>query len=197
MIFEETKIPGVWLLKAERISDERGYFARTYCRDTFAERGLQMDVTQCNVSYNRRSGTVRGLHLQLPPHGEIKIVSCTQGAIWDVAVDLREGSPSFGKWASFELEAGNERAVYLPEGIAHGFQALADNTIVYYQMGAPYIPESAAGVRFDDPGLAIPWPLEVTALSPRDANLPALKDFARQQATGPHSAERDDWPCED
>ena len=192
MIFEETKIPGVWLLTAERISDERGYFARTFCRETLADRGLPMDVSQCNVSCNRRSGTVRGLHLQLPPHGETKIVSCIQGAIWDVAVDLRPGSPSFGQWDAFELKAGNDRAVYLPQGVAHGFQALADNTLVYYQMSAPYHPESAAGVRFNDPDLAIPWPLAVKALSPRDANLPALQDFARRQAIRQHPAERED-----
>ncbi len=174
MIFRETTLKGAWIIEPERLEDGRGFFARTWCRDEFEARGLSPDFVQCNVSYNRRRGTVRGLHYQDAPHAEAKLVRCTRGAIFDVLVDLREGSDTYLNWAAAELTADNRKMVFAPEGVAHGFQTLDDDTEVFDQMSEPYHPEWARGVRWDDPGLAIAWPLPEGIVSDRDRSLPHL-----------------------
>jgi dTDP-4-dehydrorhamnose 3,5-epimerase len=174
VIFAETALPGVLLLTPERHEDERGYFANTWSRQEFAERGLVTELAQCSVSYNRRCGTLRGLHWQAAPHAEIKQVRCTRGALFDVAVDVRPTSPTFGRWVAAELTAENGQMLYLPMGFAHGYQTLADDTEVYYLLSASYHPQAARGVRWDDATLKIAWPLPVTALSERDGRLPLL-----------------------
>jgi dTDP-4-dehydrorhamnose 3,5-epimerase len=172
MIFRETPLPGAWLLEPERIEDERGFFARTFCRDEFAKRGLDPTVAQCSLSYNDRKGTLRGLHFQIAPHEEVKLVRVTHGAIWDVIVDLRPHSPTFKQHFSVVLleEEGNQ--LYIPKGMAHGFQTLENSTEVFYQISGPYAPESARGYRWDDPAFAIPWPEAVTVISEKDRQLP-------------------------
>ena len=172
MIFRETPLPGAWLLEPERFEDERGFFARTFCRSDFAERGLDPDVSQCSVSYNHRRGTVRGLHFQIAPHEEVKLVRVTRGALWDVLVDLRPASPTFRKHFAVVLSAGDGNQLYIPKGMAHGFQTLEDGAEVFYQISVPYAPDSARGYRWDDPAFAIPWPEPVTVMSEKDRNLP-------------------------
>ncbi len=168
MRFIETSIPGAWLIEIERIEDERGFLARAWCRREFAERGLKADFVQCNISFNRLRGTLRGLHYQAPPHEETKLVRCTRGALFDVLVDWRPGSFAYRRWQGFELTAANHRMLYIPEGVAHGFQTLEDNTEVFYQMGEFHHPESARGLRWDDPALGIRWPLGDPIVSARD-----------------------------
>lgn len=172
MIFRETPLAGAWLLEPERIEDERGFFARTYCRSDFEARGLDPAITQCSVSYNHRRGTLRGLHFQIAPHEEVKLVRVTQGKIWDVIVDLRPESPTFRKHFSVVLSAERRNELYIPKGVAHGFQTLEDGAEVYYQISEFYVPESARGYRWDDPAFAIPWPEPVTVISERDRELP-------------------------
>lgn len=174
MIFLCTELPGVFVVEVEAKADDRGLFARTYCRDEFTARGLCVEWPQCNVSFNTRAGTLRGLHWQAAPHEEVKLVRCTSGAAFDVVVDLRPGSPTYGKWVSVEITATNRRAVYIPGGCAHGFQTLADATELFYQMSATYVPEAARGVRYDDPTLSIVWPAPPAVISDRDAALPYL-----------------------
>jgi dTDP-4-dehydrorhamnose 3,5-epimerase len=158
VLFTETSLPGAWLVEPEPIADARGFFARTFDAAAFAERGMRAAFPQCSVSYNARAGTLRGLHFQAAPHAEAKLVRCTAGAIFDVLVDLREGSPTRGRWTGVELNAENRRALYVPEGFAHGFQTLADATEVLYQISAPYAPDAARGVRWDDAAFGIAWP---------------------------------------
>jgi dTDP-4-dehydrorhamnose 3,5-epimerase len=178
MIFRETDIEGVFIIDLEKIEDERGYFARAWCWDEFFEAGIETTFVQCNVSYNRFRGTLRGLHFQLPPSAEGKLIRCTRGSLFDVAVDLRAGSPTRGKWTSVELSAANGRMIYIPEGLAHGFETLEDNTEIFYQMTARYDAKAARGVRWDDPMLAIRWPIPRPAvLSPRDKTLPAFAEL--------------------
>jgi dTDP-4-dehydrorhamnose 3,5-epimerase len=172
MIFRETPLPGAWLLEPKRFEDERGFFARTFCRSDFAERGLDPDVAQCSVSFNHRRGTVRGLHFQIAPHEEVKLVRVTRGALWDVIVDLRPDSPTFKGTFSVILSAAAGNQLYIPKGMAHGFQTLEDATEVFYQISVPYAPDSARGYRWDDPAFAIPWPESVTMMSEKDRNLP-------------------------
>ncbi len=169
MIFRPTRLPGLVLIAMERLEDERGYFARTWCRQEFAKAGLDTELAQVSSSFNRLAGTVRGLHFQHPPHAETKLVRCTRGAIWDVALDLRPTSPTRGQWQAVELTAENGLSIYIPEGFAHGFQTLADDSEVLYQISAFYAPEAADGIRYDDPTFAIAWPLPVRCISPRDA----------------------------
>jgi dTDP-4-dehydrorhamnose 3,5-epimerase len=176
MIFRETPLAGVWIVEPEPATDERGFFARTWCAREFAARGLDARLAQCSVSWNHARGIVRGLHYQVAPHAEAKLVRCTRGAIHDVALDVRRGSPTFGRWVAAELTADNRRMLYLPEGVAHGFQTLADATEVFYQISEFHHPESARGVRWDDPACAIEWPLRPVIVSPRDAALPSLVD---------------------
>ncbi len=172
MQFIATKIPGAFILEAERIPDERGFFARTWARDEFIANGLNPDLAQCNVSYNHRKGTVRGIHWQVPPHAEVKLVRCTQGAIYDVIVDIRPDSPTYRQSVGVELSAENRRALYIPEGCAHGFQTLEDATEIFYMITAYYAPHAARGMRWNDSAIDVVWPHEVTVISERDANYP-------------------------
>ncbi|HZS83865.1 MAG TPA: dTDP-4-dehydrorhamnose 3,5-epimerase [Stellaceae bacterium] len=174
MIFTPTRLPGAFLVEPEPHEDERGVFLRTWCAREFAAHGLVAELAQCSVSVSRRAGTVRGLHFQRAPAEEEKLVRCTRGAIWDVIVDLRRQSPAFRQWQAFELTAESYRALYVPKGFAHGFQTLAPDTEVSYQISAFYTPEAADGLRYDDPALAIPWPLPVSVVSQRDRSWPDL-----------------------
>ena len=176
MRFTGTALPGMYVVDCEPAIDERGLFARTYCAEEFSTHGLVTGWPQCNTSLSRRSGTVRGLHYQAEPHGETKLIRCTHGAAFDVAVDIRPDSPTFRHWTAVELSADNRRMAYIPAGFAHGFQTLADDTELFYQMSAPYRAESARGIRWDDPDVAIAWPLAVTAVSERDRALPLLRE---------------------
>lgn len=174
MIFTETSLAGAFVIDIERREDDRGFFARSFCERELEARGLVSRVVQQNISQNHRAGTVRGLHFQRAPHEETKIVRCTRGAIFDVIVDLRPASPTCGKHVAFELTASNHRALYVPEGFAHGFQTLCDDAEVLYLMGAFFEPSASAGLRFDDPALAIAWPLPVSVISDRDRALPGF-----------------------
>jgi dTDP-4-dehydrorhamnose 3,5-epimerase len=172
VLFTETRVPGVFIVEPERLEDERGFFARTWCPGEFEAHGLNPQLAQCSISYNRKKGTLRGMHYQAAPHAEAKLVRCTMGAIYDVALDLRPQSPTFKQWVSAELTAENRKMLYIPEGLAHGFQTLTDDAEVFYQISEPYHPESAGGVRWNDPAFGIQWPLPLTAISPRDASHP-------------------------
>lgn len=172
MRFSTTDLPGVYLIELEPQHDERGYFARTFCRDTFREAGLVAEFPQWSVSFNRDRGTVRGLHFQRPPHSETKLVRAARGAIFDVIVDIRAESPSRGRWIGLELSAASGRQVYIPDGFAHGFQTLMDETEVEYAISVPYAPGFGAGCRYDDPAFGISWPLAVSTISPKDAGWP-------------------------
>lgn len=169
MIFTETKLSGAFIVEPERFSDERGFFARTWCQREFAAHGLSVALVQCNVSVNTRRGTLRGMHYQSAPHAEVKLVRCTAGAIYDVIIDLRPASPTFTQWVAVELTAANQRALYIPEGMAHGFQTLADHSEVFYQMSEFYYPDLACGVRWDDPAFGVTWPVAERIISVRDA----------------------------
>jgi dTDP-4-dehydrorhamnose 3,5-epimerase len=172
MIFRETPLAGAFVVEPERSEDERGFFARTYDRDAFAERGLDPEVVQCSVSYNRRRGTLRGLHFQAAPHEETKLVRCTRGRIWDVIVDLRPGSPTRSRYVAVVLSAEEGNALYIPKGMAHGLLTLEDETEVFYQISERYSPEDARGFRWDDPTFAIPWPEPIALMSDKDRQLP-------------------------
>ena len=173
MLLSETRISGAWILDVERIRDERGFFARTWCRDELAREGLRAELAQCSVSYNARRGTLRGMHFQVAPRMETKIVSCLQGSIYDVLLDLRRDSPTYCQWLAIELTQESLRAVYIPEGVAHGFQTLTDDALVSYQISDMYSPGHASGVRWDDPAFAIEWPeTPERILSPRDRAYP-------------------------
>lgn len=173
--FLPTALAGCVLVESDPDEDERGAFARTFCAEEFRRHGLDARVAQCSVSSNREAGTLRGLHHQLAPYAEARLVSCGRGALFDVAVDLRPDSASFGRWAAWELRAGDHRAVYLPEGVAHGFVTLEADTDVRYQMSVPFRPEAAAGVRWDDADIGIGWPdVRPLIISERDRNLPTL-----------------------
>lgn len=174
MKFSPTPLGGVFVVELERLEDERGFFARSFCQDEFRAHGLRTDIAQCNVSWNRKRGTLRGLHYQAKPHEEAKVVRCTRGALWDVAVDLREGSPTRHRWHAVELTAENHKALYIPEGLAHGFQTLADDTEVLYLMSTAYHAASSRGLRWNDPRLAIGWPLPDPIVSERDRAFPVL-----------------------
>ncbi len=179
MIFHETALPGAWVIEPERFADERGFFARTFCREELAAHGLESEVAQCSVSYNRRRGTLRGMHYQAAPGEEAKLVRCTRGAVFDAVVDLRPGSSTLGRWAAVELSAENRLALYVPPGLGHGFETLVDDCEVFYQMSVPYAPGLARGFAHDDPTVAIPWPLPVAVISERDRALPPFADRER------------------
>jgi dTDP-4-dehydrorhamnose 3,5-epimerase len=168
MIFTETRLPGAYLIEPELRHDERGFFARTWCQNEFAIKSLQTQWAQCNISFNRQRGTLRGLHYQTAPHEEAKLVRCTMGAIYDVIVDLRVDSPTYRQWLAVELTAQNRLMLFIPTGFAHGFQTLMDEAEVFYQMSAFYAPECARGVRWDDPAFQISWPVERRIISERD-----------------------------
>ena len=172
MIFMETKLKGAYLIDYEKMEDERGFFARTFCRKEFESHGLCFEFVQCNISFNALKGTIRGMHFQRAPHEEAKLVRCMKGEIFDVILDLRPESPTCGHWVSFNLLESNYRMLYVPAGCAHGFQTLRDSTEVFYQMSEFYHPESQAGIKPNDPDLGIPWPIEEAILSARDLAYP-------------------------
>ncbi len=172
MIFKETALRGAYIIEPEAICDERGFFARTFCRDEFEAHGLNSAVAQCNISGNLRRGTLRGMHYQSEPHAEAKLVQCVRGALYDVIIDLRPGSDTYCRWVGVELSGLNRRLLYVPEGFAHGFQTLEDDTAVYYQISEFYAPQSARGVRWNDPAFGIDWPLSDPVISDKDRQLP-------------------------
>ena len=178
MRFVTTRINGVFLIEPEPIEDDRGFFARTWCRREFAEHGLNPELVQCSVSFNGKKGTLRGMHYQVHPHCEAKLVRCTMGAIYDVIIDLRPGSGTFMEWMAVELTSDNRKMLYVPEETAHGFQTLADRTEVFYQMSEYYAPQAARGIRWNDPCFDIAWPEAPTSISEKDGNYP---DFIPQQ----------------
>lgn len=170
-----TRIPGAFVVDVEAHADDRGLFARTFCVEEFAALGLPDRFVQCNTSYNARRGTLRGMHFQHPPNAEGKLVRCTAGAVFDVFIDLRPDSSSYCQWQGFELSADNRRALYIPPLFAHGFQTLVDASEVFYQMTESYHPESADGVRWDDPAFGVKWPIAKPILSERDAGYPDFR----------------------
>jgi dTDP-4-dehydrorhamnose 3,5-epimerase len=169
MIFSETELPGAYVIDLEPIEDERGFFARSWCEREFSKHGLSTKIAQANISFNKRKGTLRGMHFQKPPHAEVKLVRCTRGAIYDVIIDLRPDSPARSRWIGVELTAENRRMLYVPKLFAHGFQTLADDTEIFYLVSDFYAPEAEGGVRWDDPAFGIDWPLgEPTDISDKD-----------------------------
>jgi len=177
VIFIETKLRGAFMIEPERLEDERGFFARAWCQREFESHGLSPRLVQCDISFNTKKGTLRGMHYQVAPHEEAKLVRCTMGAIYDVIINLRPDLPTFKQWVAVELTANNRRMLYVPEGFAHGFQTLVDHTEVSYQMTEFYHPESARGVRWDDPAFAIEWPLADPILSEKDRTYPDFTDM--------------------
>ena len=172
MTFRETGITGAWVIEPERIEDERGFFARTWDTDEFARRGLNPALAQCSISYNRVCGTLRGMHYQAAPQEEAKLVRCTAGAVFDVVVDLRPESATFKSWYGLDLTPDNRLALYVPEGCAHGFLTLEDDSEVHYQISQFYAPTAARGIRWDDPAFGITWPGEVVVMNDRDRAYP-------------------------
>lgn len=172
MIFREHKLQGVFEVKIEPNHDERGFFARSWCQREFESRGLNPKLVQCNISFNKHKGTLRGMHYQAEPFGEAKLVRCTAGAIYDVVVDVRPQSPTFRKWSAVVLSSENRDMLYIPEGLAHGFLTMEDNTEIFYQMSEFYHPELSRGVRWDDPAFGIEWPERVNVVSERDRTYP-------------------------
>ena len=170
MKFVETELNGAFIVEPDRLEDERGFFARTWCRKEFEQHGLNPNVVQCNISFNRNKGTLRGMHYQASPFEEAKLVRCTMGAIYDVIIDLRLNSKTFMQWIAVELTAENRKMIYIPEGFAHGFQTLEDDTEVFYQMSEFYAPEYARGVRWNDPNFNIEWPDDIRIISAKDKN---------------------------
>jgi dTDP-4-dehydrorhamnose 3,5-epimerase len=181
MRFLALTLPGAYSIEVERREDARGFFARTWCEEEFRARGLAAHIAQCSISFNPRRGTLRGMHYQAPPHAEAKLIRCTRGRVYDVVLDLRAESPAYLRWDAVELSDDNRRTVYVPEGCAHGFQTLTADTELFYQISAPYRPESARGVRWDDPAFGIRWPEDERLMSERDRTYP---DFAPARAAG-------------
>jgi len=173
MLFHSLKLNGAYRIEPELVRDGRGAFARRFCAEEFRACGLETNFVQGSISLNARAGTLRGMHFQAPPHLETKVVRCTRGAIFDVMVDLRKDSPTYGQWHGEELSADNHLMLYIPKGFAHGFQTLVDNTEVDYEITPAYVPGLAAGFRFDDPALAITWPIADVIISERDKVLPS------------------------
>ena len=178
MIFTPLKLPGAFLIDLERQDDERGFFARTWSRSEFEEHGLNPRIEQCSVSFNRRRVTLRGMHYQAAPYEEAKIVRCTTGAIYDVIIDLRSSSPTFARWEAAELSAHTHRMLYVPEGFAHGFLTLEDDTEVFYQISEVYSPDHSRGVRWDDPAFGIAWPADDRTIVERDRHYPDFRPAA-------------------
>jgi dTDP-4-dehydrorhamnose 3,5-epimerase len=172
VIFTETKLPGAYLIDIEKRADQRGFFARGWCQKEFEAHDLIPRVVQTNISLSKRKGTLRGMHYQVAPYAEAKLVRCTRGALYDVIIDLRPDSPTYMQWLGVELSAENYKMLYVPEGFAHGFQTLVDNTEVTYQVSQFYTPEAEGGVRYNDPAFGIEWPLEVQVISDKDQSWP-------------------------
>jgi dTDP-4-dehydrorhamnose 3,5-epimerase len=175
VIFRETKLKGLFLLEPERFEDERGFFALTWSEKSFREHNLDPRLVECNISFNKRRGTLRGMHYQAEPHAQAKLVRVTRGSIYDVAVDLRADSPTFKEWVGVELSAENHRSLFIPEGFAHGFQTLEDNTEVLYQMSDVFAAEAGRGVRWDDPAFGIEWPPDERTIITRDREYPDFR----------------------
>jgi dTDP-4-dehydrorhamnose 3,5-epimerase len=173
--FRKTKIEDVFLIEIEKTKDRRGFFARTLDRRELKKHGLIGDFVQCSISFNRKKGTIRGMHFQLPPYEEAKIVTCIKGKIFDVVIDLRKNSPTFKQWEINELNSESHNMVYCPKGVAHGFQTLEDNSEIYYQMSEYYKPKYYRGIRYNDPNFKIRWPLPISAISKNDKNWETLK----------------------
>jgi len=173
MNFVETKLKGAYIIDLKKIEDDRGFFARGWCQNEFKAFNLNPNSVQLNVGFNYKCGTLRGMHYQKSPWAEAKLVRCTRGAVYDVIIDLRRDSPTHGQWVGVELTEENHRMLYAPEGFAHGYQTLADNTEIYYQTTQFYAPEFATGVRFDDPAFGIAWPLPISIISNQDRTWPA------------------------
>jgi dTDP-4-dehydrorhamnose 3,5-epimerase len=180
MKFIETKLKGAFLVEIERLTDDRGFFGRSWCRKEFDDHGLNSRIVQANVSFNRKKGTLRGMHYQIAPFQESKLIRCTRGAIFDVIIDLRSDSPTYKQWTGVELTADNYTMFFVPEDFAHGFQTLADETEITYQVTQFYTPGSERGIRFDDRAFGIQWPLDVTVISDKDRTWP---DFEVQRLT--------------
>ena len=179
MIFTETSLSNAFVIDVEPTEDDRGYFARTWCRQEFEEHGLETRFAQANVAFNHQRGTLRGMHYQVAPSEETKLVRCPRGAIYDVIVDLRPNSPTYEEYVGFELTESNGRLLYVPPGFAHGYQTLVDNSEVAYQVSELYAPDCERGARFDDPAFGISWPLDVSIISDKDSNHPLR--YARRQ----------------
>ena len=175
MIFRESKLAGAFVIEPEKIEDERGFFARSWCQKEFTEHNLNPRIAQCNISRNKKKGTLRGMHYQVAPHAEAKLVRCTKGAIYDVIIDLRADSPTFREHIAETLTAENHKMLYVPEGFAHGFQSLEDESEVFYQISAVYAPQHARGLRWNDPAFGIAWPIANPTMLDRDRNYPDFK----------------------
>jgi dTDP-4-dehydrorhamnose 3,5-epimerase len=176
MQFDRTIFPDAWLIRLEPARDGRGFFARTFCAEEFAAHRLATDFPQHSVSFSARMGTLRGMHYQSEPNSEVKVVRCIRGKIWDVIVDIRPASDTYGRWQGFELSDNNNHQLYIPKGFAHGFQTLGENVEVSYLISEPYVPGGARGIRHDDPDVGIAWPMPVTAISEKDTLWPELRN---------------------
>ena len=176
MIFSETTLKGAILIEPEKLEDERGFFARTWCAREMTEQGLNDRLAQCNISFNRKKGTLRGMHFQVAPHGEAKLVRCTKGSVYDVIIDLRPQSVTFKQWFAVELSANNYKMLYIPENFAHGFLTLEDNSEMQYQMSEFFYPDCARGFRWNDASFSVKWPDDIRFISERDRSYP---DFSR------------------
>jgi dTDP-4-dehydrorhamnose 3,5-epimerase len=176
MKFTEAKLKGAFIIEIEKLSDDRGFFARSWCQKEFEDHGLISRLVQTNVSSNRKKGTLRGMHYQMAPYQECKLIRCTRGAIYDMIIDLRPDSATYKHWTGVELTADNYRMFYVPEDFAHGFLTLTDNTEITYQVSQFYAPGSEKGIRFDDPAFNIQWPLEVSVISDKDRTWPDFED---------------------
>jgi len=174
MRFQPTKLGGAFIIEPQRLEDERGFFARTFCQREFEQYGLNPRIVQCSISFNRKRGTLRGMHYQVAPHEEAKLVQCMRGAIYDVIIDLRPASPTFTQWFAVELNAENRRALYIPEGVAHGFQTLTDDSEIFYQISEFHDAACMRGVRWDDPMFGVVWPLSPSIISHSDQSWPGL-----------------------
>lgn len=181
MIFHTTPVADVRIIDLEQRADDRGFFARAFCRDEFTEAGIEPHIEQANLSFNYRAGTLRGMHLQVSPHPETKLIRCTRGAIVDTIVDLRVSSPTFLQHVSVELTADNRRALFVPAYFAHGYQTLVDDTEVTYLVSGAYAPGFERGLRHDDPELGLEWPTPVTEISPKDSSWPLLSTWSREE----------------
>jgi dTDP-4-dehydrorhamnose 3,5-epimerase len=174
MVFTETKLKGAFIINLTRLEDERGFFARTFCQNEFKEHGLNIQIAQANISYNKRRGTFRGMHMQLPPYEESKLIKCARGTIYDVIVDMRVSSDTYKQWIGVELTAENHQMLYVPEGFAHGFMTLKNDTEVTYQMNQFYAPASEKGFRWNDPAFGIVWPIQPIIMAEKDKNFPLI-----------------------
>jgi len=175
MKFVKTPLQGVFILELEKIEDDRGFFARSFCQEEFTSHNLDPVIKQCNISYNKHKGTIRGMHFQRAPYQEAKVVSCISGSIYDVIIDLRKDSPTYCQWYGIELKANEYKSLYIPEGFAHGFQTLEPETLIHYQISEFYKPDYAEGVRWNDPVFNIQWPVKITSISEKDKNYPDYK----------------------